>query len=69
MHNRGLGFVAVISGHVGWVDEWRRLQEAKRSLKFCWKRVWVAGKRTETRPPYLGPFRPSSLFAQVEIQT
>lgn len=48
MHNRGLGFVAVISGHVGWVDEWRRLLEAKRSLKFCWKRVWVAGKRTET---------------------
>ena len=27
----------------------------------------MAGRPTETPPPYPGPFRPSSLFAQVEI--
>jgi hypothetical protein len=48
MHNRGLGLVQrpqdMWAGLTNGVVCWR----LKGSLKFCWKRVWVAGKPAGT---------------------
>jgi hypothetical protein len=69
MHNRGLGLVQrpqhMWTGLTNGVVCWR----LKGSLKFCWKRVWVAGKPAETaRLTQVRLARPA-FFAQVEIQT